>query len=284
MLRYTASILLLLALSAPARAETTECTEVTPPFTITAPGIYCLKRSFSISGSAVSIQSDDVVFDLNGHALVVTNPPFQVTAISSGKSNVTVRNGTVRGGHSGVALEGGAGNLVEGMRIEGAKHTGIEVSGTGHIVRNNLLIGVGVFWGGPVWGISATSGTGMRISGNHVVDTGVGVPHEVGAIRVMSAPGAVIEYNVVSNSAAPSSAFAQTGISVANFAFPAPGRENTKATVVGNRVVNMGGGIRNTPANSSGTTSVSLFLDNTVGGAVIPFSGGIMPANSNFSF
>jgi hypothetical protein len=176
-IRITALLAALLALAATAHAETTECTEITSVrYIITTPGVYCLKRRFSGTGRLIEINADDVTVDFNGHVLVLDiNTATGVSA--SNRSNITVRNGTIRGGGNGISLGGNtaSGNLVEQMRIEGAVDIGISVTGRGTTVRNNVLVGIG--GGTPAgarYGISATGGAGIRVSGNQVLDTGVG--------------------------------------------------------------------------------------------------------------
>jgi len=297
MVRFTCVTLCLLVLSAAARAETTQCTAMTSlPYTITTPGIYCLNSSLSVIGSGIAIEASDVTVDLNGHALDVTG----IGIGSSGRSNVTVRNGTIRGGSYGVSLGGigTSGNLVERMRVEASMESGIVVQGHGAEVRNNVLIGVGHSTSGVKFGIHASSGAGIRVSDNELVDTAVRGPLQVdpidpagaptrdddarpppiqvvdAAIAVVDAPGAVIERNVVSNKAMTSTELYPVGIRI----YPSAGSTGpTTTTVVGNRIANMVTGI-----DSSGASS--LYLKNTVSGATTPFTGGIMAGSTNVSF
>ena len=53
---------------------------------------------------------------------------------------------------------------------------------------------------------------------------------------------------------------------------------SSRSSVVGNRIANMRNGI----AFLSGATGV--YMDNTVGGAATPFSGGTAAGATNFSF
>ena len=70
------TLLLLFGLSAAARAEVTNCTEILSlPYTVSTPGIYCLRTSLSFPNSwgiVIRIDVDDVVLDLNGHVLEST--------------------------------------------------------------------------------------------------------------------------------------------------------------------------------------------------------------------
>jgi hypothetical protein len=59
--------------TAPARAETVNCTAITSlPFVITVPGVYCFTghlETAMTSGTAIDIQTNNVVLDLNGFKL-----------------------------------------------------------------------------------------------------------------------------------------------------------------------------------------------------------------------
>ena len=68
-----AALALGLSVAAPAAAETVNCTPVTSvPVTITTSGPHCLTDNLTFygqSGSAITIQANRVVLDLNGHTL-----------------------------------------------------------------------------------------------------------------------------------------------------------------------------------------------------------------------
>ena len=266
LLRFSGLTLLLLA--AAARAEPLNCTFVTGvPFTISASGNYCLDADFTYVGIAIDITVDNVVLDLNGHTLDgVKGSGMGVRA--QDRSNITVRNGTVRNFSEGVYLGGTAseGLLVERMRFAQNGSAGIDVQGRGTVVRNNVLIGnCNSPSPGPRWSMSIV-GTGAHVVDNEVVDTGLGVSgSEVDGIRVAFAPRSTIERNVVTNAAA-SSSFAR-GILFLNSA---------GSSAVGNHVYGFVYGIALEPG--------SLYRDNTVQGASVPFLSGIAAGTTNFSF
>ena len=251
------------------RAETINCTDVTGvPAFITAPGIYCLKSSLT---SEIHIQADDVVLDLNGYVLDTSNWGASAGISSYDRQNITIRNGTVRGFHTAIQLDGkkSRGHLIEYMRLTDNAGPGVSVSGDGSVVRHNMLINNGYAPGaGARYGLLAV-GDGIHIADNQVVETGVGATNEVVGIRV-GGSGIAIERNVVSN--AEIGPHDSRGILVSGT--PGMGRNS----VVNNRVVNMKLGIW----NSSG---IAVFMDNTVGGATAaPFLGGVMAGTTNTSF
>src|SRR5712691_5912502 len=102
MIRFAGLTLSLLALSSPVRAETTACIEITGvPYTITTAGIYCLRSSLT-GAAGIVVGADDVTVDLNGHALDVAS----LGVVSWGAyKNITIRNGTIRGGSRAVSLK-----------------------------------------------------------------------------------------------------------------------------------------------------------------------------------
>jgi hypothetical protein len=270
--RLAGMTLVLLAVSAAARAEVTGCTEVSSvPFTATAPGIYCLKSSLVASvaaGAAIDVNADDVVVDLNGHALEASGPNNALGVRAASNKNVTVRNGTIRGFAGAVALGSFTtptqGHVVEKLRAEGNSAFGIRVQGAGSIVRNNLVIRTGGSKGGSS-GIIAI-GSGVHIVDNEVVETVEGTGSQAIAINVGGAPGAVIERNVVSNEAfGPTDSY---GIFVSSTC--------PKTAIMGNRVANMRKGIF--------LFASGVYHDNTVGGATTPFGGANAPGATNLSF
>lgn len=72
----------------PAQAETTVWTAITAaPFTINAPGIYCLTQDIATnlaSGNAITIDTNNVVLDLMPHASVTRPHPGLRGAAPSG--------------------------------------------------------------------------------------------------------------------------------------------------------------------------------------------------------
>ena len=136
-------------------AETTACTAITTvPFTITTPGIYCVTQDITTNlaaGNAIEIDASNVVLDLNDHKLGNLAAGLGTTARgirAVNRTNITIKNGTVRGFEFGILLDkSGAGApqgyIVEGIRADLITYTGIAVVGTGNIIRNNLIVATG---------------------------------------------------------------------------------------------------------------------------------------------
>lgn len=161
------------------------------PYTITAPGVYCLGHKvvdYPLSTSPlIAIKSDNVVLDLNGSTLIGDNSRVKglVYAVQSSENkNVVVRNGTISGFSVGVSLTHFHGGLtedsqinhglkVENLRLYRNKYTAIRVEGNGSEIRDNQVLGTGgaTDQGGylSTFGIYA-GGDNLRVLNNDVND------------------------------------------------------------------------------------------------------------------
>src|SRR5687768_1850994 len=99
----------LLLLAAPARAQTVVpgCIEIASvPYTISAPGTYCLTQSFEVditSGATITINSTQVNLDCREHSLY--NVSIALNGSSSAiylanRHDVTIRNCRIFGGYT----------------------------------------------------------------------------------------------------------------------------------------------------------------------------------------
>ncbi|MDQ6726641.1 MAG: right-handed parallel beta-helix repeat-containing protein, partial [Actinomycetota bacterium] len=108
-------------------------------------------------GPALVIVADGVTLDLGGHT--VSGPPDVrgrgPGILLRGVSGATVRNGTVQRFDAGVAVQGGGGNVIEGLVVEnnlgsndGDFGDGIVVNNsTGNRIQDNVLRSNGPFSG-----------------------------------------------------------------------------------------------------------------------------------------
>lgn len=198
MSRHAASSFALLVLilgAAAARAETVNCMPVTAlPAVITVQGIYCFTGDLATSvpfGNAIEIQTNNVVLDLNGHKLggLAAGPSTQAVGIyAADHQNITIRNGTIRGFFYGIALDdlgASQGHVVEDIRADQNTREGIDVRGSGVIIRNNQVVATG---GTTVFGSNASAigivaiGSGARVLNNDVIKTvkqGTGISYGI---------------------------------------------------------------------------------------------------------
>ncbi|MCF6281318.1 MAG: hypothetical protein L3J28_03760 [Candidatus Polarisedimenticolaceae bacterium] len=228
------AVILIMLLAAPlvghAQVNVSDCIDAdnnatvinTVPYRISNPGLYCLDKSIQYNGhsdsyrsAVISIASDNVTLDLNGHVLTGNkskifidpgNQSYSSTGIGIGEhQNITIRNGSLDGFYRGILI-GNQGSwashvLIENMRIidttEGIRNFNLKCRGCviqnnyfadnqygirlshpkdTHII-NNTIVGIGAVSTSSV-GISISSGDNMLIKGNHM--SGVSVDVGVG--------------------------------------------------------------------------------------------------------
>ena len=93
------------------------------PTIITQPGHYILTRDIAGgSGNVITIQANDVTLDLNGRTIRDANP-VALIMIADGFSRITIRNGRLSGGDTGI----GYGSVAAGLRLTVEK---VEFSGS----------------------------------------------------------------------------------------------------------------------------------------------------------
>jgi hypothetical protein len=273
------SAVLILALSAAgfARAQATGCTGIAAlPFTITAPGIYCLDASLASTdpNGAIAVEADDVVIDLKDRVLEGSpaGPDAQATGVRAhGRKRITVRNGTIRGFYRGVdftgADAGAEGHLVENVRFDRNTTIAAAIEGKGAVLRNNTVLSTQGSSSTATRGLQVFRGHLAQISDNEVLDTVEKADGTAIAIHVADSAGVVVERNVVANAAhGPAMSY---GIAVVG---------GGQAVVVDNHVLNVRRGISFDP----GVTGI--YAGNTVGGATTAFTGGTASGLTNFSF
>jgi hypothetical protein len=139
------------------------------PYTISTPGFYYLAGNLSYSGSSngITVDSDDVTFDLMGFRLSGPGSGSGKYAIyMSSRKSVEIRNGTVSGWDTGInEISTGLRHRVINMRVENALF-GINLYGAGHLIKGCTVGDCGGY------GISFA---GAMASGNIVTNCGSGI-------------------------------------------------------------------------------------------------------------
>ena len=182
----------------PAHAETVNCTPITSlPAVITVQGVYCFTGHLNTaitSGNAIEIQTNNVILDLNGFKL--GGLAAGTSTVANGihaldRQNITIKNGTIRGFVRGISLEdsgGSQGHVVEDIRADQNTFAGMEIAGSGNIVRNNQVVATG---GSTCCGVNQGAsgitvfGAGTRVLNNDVIDTfgtGTGLGRGIGFV------------------------------------------------------------------------------------------------------
>ena len=136
--------------------ETTFCTRYirSLPFTITTQAHYCFDRNLSTAitaGAAITINADFVLLDLNNFKLSGSAAGTGTLAIgiyANNRSNLTIRNGNVRGFAYGILIEGAdttsSRNVtVERNALDGNTVAGITVFGSRYSIRDNQVYNTG---------------------------------------------------------------------------------------------------------------------------------------------
>lgn len=143
--------------SSGARAETTQCIEITSvPVVLSTQGVYCMTQDLATainSGAAITVDTNNVTIDCNGRRLggLGGGPASMANGVLSlGRSNITVRGCRIRGFRNGVLLSGlggpdasQSGIVVEDNQLDGNLRTGITVVADGSIVRRNSVTATG---------------------------------------------------------------------------------------------------------------------------------------------
>jgi len=91
-------------------------------YTISSPGVYCMYNDASFTtGPAITVNSSDVIIDMQGHTLDASNSANSGIVINGGMSNVTIKNGSIENlnqltGVGGI-IDDGSGIMMENIII-----------------------------------------------------------------------------------------------------------------------------------------------------------------------
>ena len=294
------------------------------PYTISAPGVYCLTQKISsalTTGAAITINANNVVLDFNGFAIgnLAAVNPTSIGVYAVDRQNIVVRNGVLRGFWVGVALLHGdfaiasgttelsSGHGVEAITCDTCYLAGIAVQGPNASVRNNIIIGTkgsdqassliaGTGGGTPdnAIGIALLGSNNSEVSGNSVIDTDcvnacVGSSGAYG-IFIRSSSGVIVSNNFLSNATLPTAA---NSYAIHAGSLNGTGAPSLQAFATMNTMANWDTGIYFSPA-SSGPPAVAAsggtFRSNQALGVTNPYPSGIVglindaPGGTNFSY
>jgi hypothetical protein len=154
------------------------------PYTISTPGFYYLSKDLSTSGAGITVNASHVTIDLMGFSLV-GNDKTNTGIYMSGKTNVEVRNGTVRYFDKGIFEDSGNGanHRIINVRVE-VNSIGIWFYGSGHLVKGctaagNSNTGIYMDGGNISYNVLNNNSTGIylgegTITGNTIKNAAVG--------------------------------------------------------------------------------------------------------------
>lgn len=246
------------------------------PVTITKPGNYVFTSNLKMnegSGSAIQINTDNVVIDLKGFILDGSGAgaaTFAKGIFGLVRRNVTVRNGTIQGFFLAVLLEDGTpphnasgGHIVERIRADKNTVHSLWVDGTGNLVRDNLLLRTG----------NSTTGTDALVDGikargrfNRFINNEIAVVtplNQGNGIYLINADGSVVEGNRI---------FGIEGGPTTSFAIRIESSDDV--LVVNNRVGSVYNGVFY-------DSSTGKYRDNLTSNATSPFTGGTDAGGNN---
>jgi parallel beta-helix repeat protein len=168
-------------------------TEITSlPYTITTQGSYIISQNLKSGWHGIKVQANNVTIDLNGYTISGNNASGGYGIYMSGRSNVEIRNGTIRNfGSHGIYEDSYSGNShrVINVRVMNNKGSGIRMVGDNYMVKdcnasNNGTVGIDLYstksssisgntaYGNGAYGINA--GVGSTVSGNTAYKNGLG--------------------------------------------------------------------------------------------------------------
>lgn len=124
------------------------------PGTISTPGQYVLVQNVSVpaassgnSGTGLFVNANNVVIDLNDQTITGATNSVDGLCITTGMSNITIRNGTIRNmGRDGIRIIPTAGGntnrfiRLENLNIIGCRNNGISISGGIDFTISNCII------------------------------------------------------------------------------------------------------------------------------------------------
>lgn len=124
------------------------------PFTISQPGSYYLTGDMSVSGTGITVNADDVTIDLMGYTISGGGSSYGILMME--RSNVEIRNGTIRGFSNGIFeySQNGEGHRVIGIRTIENSLVGICLNSKGNHVKTctalrNISTGI-ISYGGTL--------------------------------------------------------------------------------------------------------------------------------------
>ena len=142
------------------------------PLTINESGSYYFTEDINSANNAISVEVNDVTINLAGFTLAGPDSGTNYGIYMSGRSNVEIRNGTVRDFYYGIieSNTSGQGHRVIDVRALSNSYRGIYLAGQNNLVKDCTASDNGTSATSYVYGIYA--GSGSTVTGNTVYDNG----------------------------------------------------------------------------------------------------------------
>ena len=167
-------------------------------YIISSSGSYYLTGNVTTTKIAISVTADNVTIDLMGFSLVGPDSGTNYGIYMISRSNVEIRNGTVRDFYMGI-YEGnnlGNGHRVIDVRVISNTLRGINLIGKGHVVKGCTVSDNGTSAASNVYGIY--TGLGRTVTGNTVNENGTsasGYVYGIGAESSSTVTGNMVYNN-----------------------------------------------------------------------------------------
>jgi parallel beta-helix repeat protein len=178
----------------PAQAGHVACGQTILVNTVLDSNLTC---NVGLTIGANNVTLDMAGFTLTGNVATADGPGIQMT----GRTGVTIKNGTVNLWDAGIAITGGSGNTVTGMRILDNRGTTFTDFGDGIILfssNSNRVTNNQVVNNGPYDGIGVLAGDFNVIDGNQVANNNQ-ASNNTSGIRLENAGFNAANDNVVTN-------------------------------------------------------------------------------------
>ena len=145
------------------------------PLTISTPGSYYLTEDVNSSGTAITVTINDVTIDLMGYTIKGPDAGTNYGIYMSGRSNVEIRNGTVRDFYDGILENSTSGQGHRVIRVRSVSNGlhGIFLRGSGNLIKDCTVSDNGISASNTIYGIFA--GEGSTVIGNTAYNNGTSV-------------------------------------------------------------------------------------------------------------
>ena len=151
------------------------------PYTISTSGSYYITGDLTLTDTTVhgiTVNADNVTIDLMGYSLIGPDSGSNPGIYMNGRSNVEVRNGTVRDfGSDGIyegASSGAKGHRIIAVRAVSNGRYGIFLYGAGNLVKDCTVTENGGSGMRIMGGLSTVTGNTAFANGGHGIDTSNG--------------------------------------------------------------------------------------------------------------
>jgi hypothetical protein len=144
------------------------------PLTISTRGSYYLTEEVTAAGTAIAVDANNVTIDLMGYNLIGPGSGTNYGIYMNGRSNVEIRNGTIRGFEYGIYEKDeylGKDHRLIDVRSVSNVQGGIYLFGSGHLVKDCTASYNGNSAAGNVFGIYA--GYASMVTGNTTHRNGI---------------------------------------------------------------------------------------------------------------